>query len=198
MSEEISGIARFILDIYPMHPDHAREIAGIFKEKEFSKNDHVLKRGRVCNEYYFLADGYMRAFTCDFEGNDITTSFYSANQIVCEMYSFFKRVPSGEDILAITECKTWYITYDQLQNIFHAMPQFREFGRSILINAYASLKQRMLSTLHETAEERYRNLLVASPGIFQYAPLKNIASYLGITDTSLSRIRKEFAKNNDG
>jgi hypothetical protein len=52
----------------------------------------------------------------------------------------------------------------------------------------------MLSTLHETAEERYGSLLRTNPDIFQHAPLKQIASYLGITDTSLSRIRKEFAR----
>ena len=76
------------------------------------------------------------------------------------------------------------------------MPEFREFGRTILVNAYAQLKQRMLAMIQETAEQRYASLLQSSPDIFQFVPLKNIATYLGITDTSLSRIRKEFAKKN--
>jgi len=75
------------------------------------------------------------------------------------------------------------------------MPQFREFGRTILINTYALLKQRTLSMIRKTAEERYVHLLETNPDIFQYAQLKNIASYLGVTDTSLSRIRREFSKN---
>lgn len=76
------------------------------------------------------------------------------------------------------------------------MPEFREFGRSILINAYVALKQRMLSSLHETGEQRYKNLITAAPEIFQNVSLKHVASFLGITDTSLSRIRKDFSKEN--
>ncbi len=172
----------------------ATAITSYFNEQEFSKNDWLLKEGKICKDYYFLSDGFMRAYTYDLEGNDVTTGFYSNNQIVCELYSFFKQVPSKENIQALSDCQTWSISFNDLQTVFHAMPQFREFGRAILVNAYAALKTRMLSTLHETAEERYANLIVSQPDIFQHAPLKNIASYLGITDTSLSRIRKEFSK----
>jgi CRP-like cAMP-binding protein len=193
MSEK-DQITRFILNIMSMPRQQADAIAALFKSRLFEKNELLLKQGRLCNEYYFLEKGYVRAFTFDLEGNDITTAFYSSNSIVCELYSFFKRIPSKETIQALSDCKAWYITFDELQYIFHAMPEFREFGRTILINAISSLKQRMFSGLHETAEERYNNLLQSSPDIFQYAALKNIASYLGITDTSLSRIRKEFSK----
>lgn len=81
-----------------------------------------------------------------------------------------------------------------MQQSFHAMPEFREFGRLKLVNSYSILKQRMLSALQETAEQRYTDLINSSPEIFQHVPLKFIASYLGIADTSLSRIRKEFIK----
>jgi hypothetical protein len=74
------------------------------------------------------------------------------------------------------------------------MPEFREFGRTILVNAIGHLKGRALSLVQETAEERYRKLITTNPDIFQHAALKHIASYLGITDTSLSRIRKEYAR----
>jgi hypothetical protein len=78
--------------------------------------------------------------------------------------------------------------------LFHSVPEFRDFGRSILVKGFASLKTRMLSMITETAEERYASLLQNNPDVFQYAPLKQIASYLGITDTSLSRIRKDMMK----
>jgi len=172
----------------------AAAITHYFVEKEFAKNEWLLKEGKVCNAYYFLADGFARSYTHDLQGNDVTTAFYSAKQIVCEIFSFFKQLPSKENIQALTACTTFYITFPDLQNVFHTMPLFREFGRAILVNAYADLKQRMLATLHETAEERYSKLILSKPDIFQHAPLKNIASYLGVTDTSLSRIRKEFAK----
>jgi len=74
------------------------------------------------------------------------------------------------------------------------MPEFREFGRLNIINLYGILKQRMLSMLQETAEQRYSNLINSNPEVLQHVPLKYIASYLGITDTSLSRVRKEFTK----
>ena len=194
MSLQKEKISQFILNVLPMPIQQAETIAELFKEKIVEKDDIVLKSGKICNEYYFLERGYMRAYTHDLDGNDVTTAFFSSNQIVCELFSFFKRIPSKEIILALSDCKCWYITYDELQMIFHTMPEFREFGRAILINAIAGLKQRMLSTLHQTAEERYSNLLLSNPEIFQHAALKNIASYLGITDTSLSRIRKEFGR----
>jgi CRP-like cAMP-binding protein len=195
MLNEKQKLIAFIQHVFPMPLQNADEIVALFQYKEFEKNDFILKEGRVCNNYYYLETGFARAYTFDPAGNDVTTAFYWTNQIMCELFSFFHRVSSGENIQALSVCKTWFITFDQLQHIFHAMPQFREFGRTILVNAYASLKQRTLSMIRQTAEERYVHLLETNPDVFQYAPLKTIASYLGVTDTSLSRIRREFSKN---
>jgi len=82
--------------------------------------------------------------------------------------------------------------YDSLQILFHSIPEFREFGRTNLVNGFIALKERTLSIINLTAEQRYEDLMRTRPEIFQNAPLKQIASFLGITDTSLSRIRKEF------
>ena len=172
----------------------AEEIADRFKEKTVAKDDILFEEGKICNEYYFLVTGFVRAYTFDTKGDDITTSFYTNNEVVCELFSFFKRVHTQETFRALTECTAWYINFDELQVAFHSMPEFREFGRSMLVGSYAELKQRMLSMLHQTAEERYISLLTNSPDIFQHAPLKDIATYLGITRTSLSRIRKEISK----
>jgi len=189
-------LVQFITGTFPMPLGEAENIASKFEQRHFLKGEYFLKQGKTCNEYYFLADGYARSYTHDLDGNDVTTAFYGSGQIVCELFSFFKRQPSKENITSLTQCDAWCLSFDKLQEIFHAMPLFREFGRAILVNAYAGLKTRMMSMLQETAEERYTQLLKSNPGIFQHAPLKQIASYLGVTDTSLSRIRKEFAKNN--
>jgi CRP-like cAMP-binding protein len=172
----------------------AQEIAEHFTKKEFTKNDLILKEGQVCDHYIFLEKGFMRAFAHDQDGNDITTNFYTNGQLVFEVYSFFNRTRSKENIQALTDSTTWYISYDQLNMLFHSIYEFREFGRSILVKGFSSLKNRMLTTITGTAEERYAELLSTNPEIFQNAHLRHIASYLGITDTSLSRIRKEFAK----
>lgn len=196
MNTERQQLLQFILSVFPMPLQAAESIAGRFTEKTFKRQDLLLRQGRVCQEYYYLEQGYSRAFTHDLEGNDVTTAFYGPGEVVCELFSFFKRIPSKENIQALADCKTWYLEFDELQDVFHGMPQFREFGRTILIHFYANLKSRMLGMLQQTAEERYVQLLQTNPGIFKHAALKQIASYLGITDTSLSRIRKEFAKNN--
>jgi CRP-like cAMP-binding protein len=172
----------------------AKEIADNFTYKVIPKQQMQLNEGKICDEYLFLEKGYMRAFAHDTEGNDVTTGFYGPGEVIFEVASFFNRTRSKENIQALTDCEGWFITYEQLNALFHALPQFREFGRSILVKGFSELKNRMLITITETAEERYEHLLKTNPDIFQHAPLKNIASYLGITDTSLSRIRKETAR----
>jgi len=175
-------------------PSAAEEIASTFSPKEIKKNSFLLKEGRVCDEYFFLEDGFIRGFANDIEGNDVTTNFYSNGQVVFEVSSFFNRTVSKENFQAVVDCEGWYINYEQLNKLFHSMHEFRDFGRSILVKGFSSLKIRMLSMITETAEQRYDTLLKTNPEIFKQAALKHIASYLGITDTSLSRIRKEYAK----
>lgn len=188
-------LAQFIQSVFAMSDEDCNAIVASFIYKEADKQTILLKRGKVCSEYYFLLDGVVRSYTQDVEGNDVTTGIYTPNKVVCELFSFFKRLPSQESFETATPCKMLMIDFESLQNVFHSMPMFREFGRLILINSYAALKQRMYSMLQQTAEQRYQHLLQTEPVIFQTIPLKQIASYLGITDTSLSRIRKEFAKS---
>ncbi len=172
----------------------AEEIAGWFIPRLISKNDFFLEEGKFSNEYLFLEKGFMRAFAFNLDGHDITTNFYSENQVVLEASSFFNRTRSKENIQALEDCAGWYINYERLNDLFHSLPEFREFGRSVLVKGLTHLKTKMLSLITETAEQRYNTLINTQPEIFNRAPLKHIASYLGITDTSLSRIRKEYSK----
>ncbi|MGO4293185.1 Crp/Fnr family transcriptional regulator [Chitinophaga sp. RAB17] len=187
-------LVQFIQQVLPMAPVKVEQIAEKFNPMEIERNEYILKAGKVCNAYYFIEKGIMRSYTYNLEGDEATTAFYSENSFASDLLSFFNRTPSKEYIQTIVDCETWYITYDDMQEIFHALPEFREFGRLKLVNSYSILKERMLSMLQETAEQRYIRLINSSPEIFQSVPLKYIASYLGITDTSLSRIRKEFTK----
>jgi CRP-like cAMP-binding protein len=172
----------------------AESIAAEFVSKKIMANHFFLVEGTISNEYMFLESGFMRAFAHDIEGNEVTTNFYSANQLVFEVSSFFNRTRSKENIQAVEDCKGWFITYEQLNNLFHSLPEFRDFGRSVLVKGFAGLKTRVLSVITETAEARYEALLKSNPEIFQHGSLKHIASYLGIADTSLSRIRKNYSK----
>jgi CRP-like cAMP-binding protein len=189
-----TNLLRFIHATIPVSPSKAAEISDRFQEKSIPKNTFLLQEGKICNAFHFMDSGFIWSYTHDANNNDVTTNFYSNRQVVCEMFSFFKQVPTKENFQALTDCNTWCISFADLQIAFHSMPEFREFGRSMLVTAYADLKNRMLSMVRDTAEERYNLLITSSPDIFQNAPLKYIASYLGVTSTSLSRIRKEISK----
>ena len=194
MQNEKEKLLHFLQNSGKINAIKTEEIGNYFDEKEIAKNELFLKEGQINNEYLILEHGFMRAFSFDITGTEITTAFYAGDQPIFEVASFFNRSPSKENIEALASCKGWVISFEKLNMIFHSIPEFREFGRYILVKGFASLKLRMLSLITETAEERYTGLLQFNPEIFQNAPLKYIASYLGVTDTSLSRIRKEMMK----
>lgn len=187
-------LTKFIQNNLPIENKTLNEIAEHFEEKVFLKNDFFLREGQISNEYLFLAEGFMRAFTFDTDRNEVTTYFYPKNRVVFEASSFFMRTISAENIQAVTDCKGFTITFEKLNTLFHSIPEFREFGRAMLVKEFSAYKQRTLAMINKSAEERYTNLMTTNKEIFQYAQLKHIASFLGMTDTSLSRIRKEFAK----
>lgn len=186
------SLARFIREHLPAHSDVIAEIVDYFGEKEIAASEYFLKEGTISNEYMFLESGFMRVFTFDTDGNEVTTNFCTAGQVVFEVASFFGHTRSKESIQALTGCRGYVISFEQLNMLFHKFPEFREFGRAILVKGFVALKQRTLSLINETAEERYVHLLQNNPEIFMHAPLKYIATFLGITDTSLSRIRKTY------
>ncbi|MDB5135156.1 MAG: Crp/Fnr family transcription regulator [Mucilaginibacter sp.] len=188
------NLIRFIQQVLPMSPDSAEQVVAKFNPMKIEKNNYILKAGTVCNASHFIEKGMVRSYTYDLQGNEVTTAFYPANTYTSDLLSFFKRTPAKEYIQAITNCETWYITYEDMQASFHAIPEFREFGRLNIVTQYSLLKERMLSNLQKTADQRYSDLIQSHPEILQHVPLKYIASYLGIADTSLSRIRKESVK----
>ncbi|MDO7875978.1 Crp/Fnr family transcriptional regulator [Hymenobacter sp. ASUV-10] len=172
----------------------AEEIAQEFTAKTIGKNEFLLRAGQVSDDYVFLDQGFLRAFAYDIDGQDITTGFYGPGQVALEVASFFQRTPSLEYLQALNECQGWRISFTQLNELFHSRNDFRDFGRSVLVRGFAALKNRMLATITEPAAVRYEQLLRSQPALFQHTPLKYVASYLGITDTSLSRIRKGGGK----
>src|SRR4051812_17801944 len=105
-------------------PAKAEEIAAHFVPKHLKKNTFQLVEGKVAEEYLFLETGFMRSFAYDLDGNEVTTNFHQANDVVFEVSSFFNRQPSKENIICMTDCHGWYIRYDQLNMLFHAIPDF--------------------------------------------------------------------------
>lgn len=165
-----------------------------YQKIEFSKNDYLVKENTVANFYYFIESGFARSYVIDLEGKDISTKFFSSTDIVIDWHSYFLKTKCRENIQAITACVVWKITFDNFMQLFN-IEAFREVGRTRLVNNFFELKNHSISVIADPAKERYLNLLKTKPDIVQNVPLKQIATYLGITDTSLSRIRKEIADN---
>ncbi len=195
MPEANQDLLSFIRQTQPMlSQEQVNHIAGYFSKAHFPKGHLLVKEHEVSQVYCLLGNGVLRSYTINREGEEVTTGLYTRGMVACELSSFFKRLPSQENYLAMSDCEGWVMPFEQVQQAFHALPYFREFGRAMLVNEYALLKTRSLAGLHQTAEERYAQLMRTSPDIALHVPLKNIASFLGITDSSLSRIRKEFVK----
>jgi CRP-like cAMP-binding protein len=187
-------IADFIQQTIAMSPEKAALMVEKFELVELEKHEFVLTENKFSRNMYILETGFIRSFTLDGKGNEVTTNIYAPFCFINDVLAFFTKQPASESFQTITACKLWKMSYDDVQTNFHAVPEFREFARMMLITNYANLKKRMLGMIKDSAEDRYLKLLQQHPDIFQNVPLKIIASYLGITDTSLSRIRKNITK----
>lgn len=192
------SISNILHQIFPEEDySHANRalIISKFTKKEFSKGEYLLTQSSTADNYWYVESGFIRSYLIDTEGNDVTTNLYSKGDIVIDWPSFFMRNPTKENIQALSDCTCWQLNFGTFQSLFHSIEAFRESGRSRLVKSYFELKQHGTSLITDQAKDRYLRLLAERPNIVQNVPLKLIASYLGITDTSLSRIRKEISQN---
>lgn len=156
----------------------------------FTKNSLLLKAGQTANEYCIVESGLIRSFLYDFEGNEITTDFMAPGELCIEVSSIFQRVPTVEYMQALTEVTAWKIDFDRFQDLFLSIPALPEWGRAWMTQQLVICKRRATEMVTDSAGQRYEKLMKERPQVLQLAPLKYIASYLGVTDSSLSRIRK--------
>ncbi|MDQ1161727.1 CRP-like cAMP-binding protein [Chryseobacterium sp. SORGH_AS 447] len=175
--------------------EELEEIFSAHEKVKFHKGDCILQEGKTANEYYILEKGLARSFVNDFSGNEVTTHFFAENEIIIEVSSLFQRIPTQENIVCITDCECWKLSFESFQELFHKIPNLREWGRAWMSQQLFIYKQRSVEMFTLSATKRYLNLLEQKPQVVRLAPLKQIASYLGITDTSLSRIRKELVSH---
>ena len=174
--------------------DELELILSQFKKVDLKKNEYFIEEHKTASYYFFLESGFARSYAIDLEGNDITTKFYTEKDIIIDWHSFFLKVPCREYIQATTSCVAWKITFENFMKLFK-IESFREVGRTRLVNSYFALKNHSVSMIAEQAKDRYLHLVKTQPDVIHNVPLKHIATYLGVTDTSLSRIRKEILKN---
>ena len=184
-------------DIYQhplLKPEELDQIVAAHQPLSLSKGDFILKKGQVAKSYACITAGLVRSYVYDYEGNDITTGFIGKSEIAIDVVSLFHQVPTVEYFQALTDVQGYQIDIDSFQTLYHSIKGFNEWGRSWMSESLFQLKQRTIAMITDSAAERYKSLQRQHPQLLQQAPLKFIASYLGITDTSLSRIRKELVR----
>ncbi|RKR07020.1 CRP-like cAMP-binding protein [Maribacter vaceletii] len=185
-------LQEYLKNIKSMSDEKADLISTYFIQKSFTKETLLIQEGKTSKNSYFLESGIIRCYIIDLNGNEVTTRFFSAPDFLNDYLSFFEQKPSEENYELLTDCVLYSISYDNVQHCFHTIPEFREWGRMLLTLNYTFVNKKMISLYKETAQERYLNLEKTNPEIIEKVPLHIIASYLGITKFSLSRIRKEI------
>lgn len=151
------------------------------------KNTIIQKPGTTCKTIYFVSTGVARIFYWK-EDQDITEHFAFNDNIIIRAESLFQNQPTHKGIQSITPVDLISINADELFNLFPAYPNIERLFYKIIVQEYLQANKRIESLQLQSAQERY-HLLMKETELVQLIPLKYIASYLGITQVSLSRIR---------
>ncbi|MCL9806200.1 Crp/Fnr family transcriptional regulator [Flavobacterium amniphilum] len=148
----------------------------------------LLNEGDVSNTLYFIVKGCIR-LSNNYNGKEITIQFFFENEFVSSFESYFKNTPSAFSIETIEECRLLVIKKENWRTILDENPAFKELFVEFTSDRFINYIHHFLSYIQEKPEERYLNLIKNKSHILQRVPLQYIASYLGITTVSLSRIR---------
>lgn len=189
-----SSINTYFHSLFDIKKETVENITETFNSFELKANEILLNSGEISTRTFFLEKGYVRSFIVNEDNEEITTNIYAAPCFVNDFLSFFKQQPTKEIYQSITVCSFWETGLENVQHNFHNIPEFREFSRLLFVLNYYSIHDRLIEMASQKASTRYFNLMKKHPDIFQFVPLKIIASYLGIKDSSLSRIRREINK----
>lgn len=181
------SLIQCINDIVHMPKEIEEEIMHAFQKEEFPKRTVLEKQGSICNKLYFIEKGLARLFY-EKEGKDITGWFSTENHFITCNDSFFQKTPSHLSLELLEDSTLYSISYNQLNDLFK-YKEMERFGRLLTYNLLSELSERVYSTLFQPAEKRYQLLVVRYPEVALRAPLGDIASYLGISQETLSRIR---------
>lgn len=164
-----------------------KEIEHISFGISIKKNELLQNIGHTCKTIYFLKSGIARIFYYK-DGNDITESFAFENNLIARVESLFTGNPSQKGIQILEDAEIISINATQLFKLYDSNPNIERLFRLIFEKAYVDTVNRIESIQFNSAEERYKYLLNETDYLLKI-PLKHIASYLGITQVSLSRIR---------
>ncbi len=159
--------------------------------KEYQKNEILVEEGRICNNSYIVLEGCIRKYYIK-EGIEITSEFVFPGDMAVSFGSFLKRQVSNEFIQTLENTKVMLIPYSVFEYMQQEHPSIMQTNFDVLVDYSQWLEKRLFHLQFHTAKERYQNLLISQPHFIQKIPLMYIASYLGITLETLSRIRSQL------
>ncbi|WP_343692446.1 Crp/Fnr family transcriptional regulator [Chitinophaga sp.] len=194
--KEISSWLTKQLRLYiPVSDQDAMNIASSFNCRVVSKGEYLLKEGQYGDWWGFVYEGLLRSYSCDAKGNEYTNSFFREGSFTCELLSFQGGTVSQSNVVALEHSSIICVNKQALDLLFRNFPDFEKFGRLLYEKVLVSYKQHMLFRVRLNARERYLYFLKNEPELIKRVPLKYIASYLNVTDSSLSRIRSKMRQD---
>ena len=183
----------FIQGYVRISPEIATDIEALAEIEQFEKSHQLLKDGQVCHKLYFLTEGTARTFYF-LDGKDVTSWIYRDGYMITSWHSFLASKPSFEFIEALEPSIFISLTYNNLQKLYHQHPKLERWGRMIAEEQLTSLDHFYKGFMFASAKKRYQLLLDYFPDVTMRANLGHIASLLGISQETLSRIRAQRKK----
>lgn len=169
-----------------------KAIIGSFSARSLKKGEYLLEAGQICREMAFIEEGYLRMFSLA-NGREVTLWIGNEGSFITSLSSFIFETENYWSIQALTDCSVQLVSRKDHFRLCREHPQWLELDNILLARAFSLLEQNMFSHLHTTARQRFEALLSTNPAIFNHVPLQHIASMLGITPETLSRLRKSLS-----
>ena len=176
-----------------LNPQQQRSLLKVVSPVSLSRDDVLLEQGAISNDIYFVAEGILRA-SCDVEGKEVTRWFCFEDDFATAYFSFVYRQPSEDKITAVTDTEIFSISHRALEALTVKDPVWIDLNRHLVEHYYTILLDRVMSFQTCSTAERYSALLAERPDIEDQVPLGHLASYLGMSQETLSRLRKRRRK----
>src|SRR6266496_4988074 len=165
-----------------------------FIPKKLRKRQYLLQQGDVCKYVAFVEKGLLRSYTVNDKGTEHITQFAFEGWWIADQFSFLTGEPSKYKIEAMEDCELLLLTKRGEEEMLEKIPKLERYFRILLQNSLIATQKRLVSSLSQSAEERYSDLIKACPDTLpQRIPQHMMASYLGITPETLSRIRRQMS-----
>tara|TARA_B100001245_G_C22825337_1_gene397065 strand:- start:371 stop:940 length:570 start_codon:yes stop_codon:yes gene_type:complete len=177
--------------ITPLSADCMLAIDELTEQKHYTKGSIIHPSGKVCKHLYFIESGLLRFFYHDQDAKDVTYQFFGENLFTSVINSYYTQTPSPYNIEAMEDSSLYVLRFADFEALLSRFPELDKVYHSVLREFLLSAEQRIISLQFYSAEERYRNLLENQPSILQRVSLGHIASYLGINQATLSRVRSK-------